>query len=124
VRRAGSKQLQVATPALNDMKCPPPPRACSCPTLFVWLQVALSARGWEQAVACGHSLRSMMEAEHGSNYKLFFMTSPYCRTRQTFVGIRQAFPDENFAGVQVRSYQPGQACPGVREGASTSSVDN
>jgi broad specificity phosphatase PhoE len=65
------------------------------------LQVPLSARGWEQAVACGHSLRSMMEAEHGNNYKLFFMTSPYCRTRQTFVGIRQAFPDENFAGVQV-----------------------
>jgi hypothetical protein len=43
----------------------------------------------------------MMESEHGSNYKLFFMTSPYCRTRQTFVGIRQAFPDVNFAGVQV-----------------------
>lgn len=64
-------------------------------------QVPLSARGWEQAVACGHSLRTMMEAEHGPNYKLFFMTSPYCRTRQTFVGIRQAFPDENFAGVQV-----------------------
>jgi hypothetical protein len=45
----------------------------------------------------------MMESEHGSNYKLFFMTSPYCRTRQTFVGIRQAFLDENFAGVQVSS---------------------
>jgi len=64
-------------------------------------QVPLSARGWEQAVACGNSLRAMMQAEHGANYKLFFMTSPYCRTRQTFVGIRQAFPDENFAGVQV-----------------------
>eukprot|EP00878_Enallax_costatus_P031236 GHUV01034139.1.p1 GENE.GHUV01034139.1~~GHUV01034139.1.p1 ORF type:complete len:122 (+),score=5.53 GHUV01034139.1:704-1069(+) len=24
----------------------------------------------------------------------------HCRTRQTFVGVRQAFPDENFAGVQ------------------------
>lgn len=27
----------------------------------------------------------------------------HCRTRQTFVGVRQAFPDENFAGVQVGS---------------------
>lgn len=67
----------------------------------VGAQVPLSARGWEQAVACGNSLRGMMEAEHGPAYKLFFMTSPYCRTRQTFVGIRQAFPDANFAGVQV-----------------------
>lgn len=58
-------------------------------------------------MACGNSLRGMMEAEHGPAYKLFFMTSPYCRTRQTFVGIRQAFPDANFAGVQV--------CVGGRE---------
>jgi phosphohistidine phosphatase SixA len=64
--------------------------------------VPLSARGWEQAVACGDDIRGLMESEHGSSYKLFFMTSPYCRTRQTFVGVRQAFPDENFAGVQVR----------------------
>jgi hypothetical protein len=28
------------------------------------------------------------------------MVSPYCRTRQTFVGMRQAFADEHFAGVQ------------------------
>lgn len=27
--------------------------------------------------------------------------SHMCRTRQTFVGVRQAFPDENFGGVQV-----------------------
>eukprot|EP00878_Enallax_costatus_P033623 GHUV01037158.1.p1 GENE.GHUV01037158.1~~GHUV01037158.1.p1 ORF type:complete len:426 (+),score=116.31 GHUV01037158.1:331-1608(+) len=63
-------------------------------------EVPLSARGWEQAVACGNDLRKMLDAEHGKDYKLFFMTSPYCRTRQTFVGVRQAFPDENFAGVQ------------------------
>eukprot|EP00883_Tetradesmus_obliquus_P014502 jgi/Sobl393_1/7569/SZX72697.1 len=63
-------------------------------------EVPLSARGWEQAVACGDDIRGLMEAEHGAGYKLFFMTSPYCRTRQTFVGVRQAFPDENFAGVQ------------------------
>jgi broad specificity phosphatase PhoE len=66
------------------------------------LQVPLSARGWEQAVACGEDIRVLMESEHGSSYKLFFMTSPYCRTRQTFVGVRQAFPDDCFAGVQVR----------------------
>jgi hypothetical protein len=57
----------------------------------------------------------MMESEHGSNYKLFFMTSPYCRTRQTFVGIRQAFLDENFAGVQVSSSKHRGAGPGVVE---------
>lgn len=70
--------------------------------MHAWLQVPLSARGWEQAVTCGSEIRSLMEQEHGKNYKLFFMTSPYCRTRQTFVGVRQAFPDVNFAGVQVR----------------------
>jgi phosphohistidine phosphatase SixA len=77
-----------------------PPLAAAA-AAAVGTQVPLSARGWEQAVACGNSLRVMMEAEHGPAYKLFFMTSPYCRTRQTFVGIRQAFPDANFAGVQV-----------------------
>jgi hypothetical protein len=83
--------------------------SCCCATAncilaaVLRLQVPLSARGWEQAVACGDDIRTLMESEHGSSYKLFFMTSPYCRTRQTFVGVRQAFPDENFAGVQVGS---------------------
>eukprot|EP00775_Hariotina_reticulata_P012535 gene12535-12668_t len=63
-------------------------------------EVPLSASGWDQAVACGHSIQQLLTGEHGTNYKVFFMTSPYCRTRQTFVGIRQAFSDENFAGVQ------------------------
>lgn len=43
------------------------------------LQVPLSARGWEQAVACGNEMRTLLEAEYGKDYKLFFMTSPYCR---------------------------------------------
>eukprot|EP00877_Chromochloris_zofingiensis_P014179 jgi/Chrzof1/9014/Cz03g33010.t1 len=64
------------------------------------LQVPLTDLGWHQAVACGHQIREIMEAEYGQNYKLFYMTSPYCRSRQTYVGIRQAFHDRNFAGLQ------------------------
>lgn len=66
------------------------------------LQVPLTDLGWHQAVACGHQIREIMEAEYGQNYKLFYMTSPYCRSRQTYVGIRQAFHDRNFAGLQVQ----------------------
>ncbi len=42
----------------------------------------------------------LLQAEYGDQYKLFFMCSPYCRTRQTFVAIRQAFEDRHFAGLQ------------------------
>jgi hypothetical protein len=40
--------------------------AAAAAASFCFWQVPLSARGWEQAVACGDDIRGLMEAEHGS----------------------------------------------------------
>jgi hypothetical protein len=46
-------------------------------------RVPLTARGWQQAICAGDSLRREMDAlEGGRPYKLFFYTSPYLRSRQ------------------------------------------
>jgi phosphohistidine phosphatase SixA len=66
-------------------------------------EVPLSAKGWDQACLAGAAIKAHMERDHGPEYKLFFMTSPYCRTRQTFVAMRGAFAEKNVAGVHVSS---------------------
>ncbi|GBF96971.1 phosphoglycerate mutase, partial [Raphidocelis subcapitata] len=62
--------------------------------------IPLSSQGHEQAAACGRQIRSLLDAEYdGAPYKLHFITSPYTRSRQTFVGIRYAFEEAQVAGV-------------------------
>jgi hypothetical protein len=57
------------------------------------------------------------------DYKLFFMMSPYCRSRQTFVAMRQAFKDRHVAGIQVgkhegeRGPQPASVCVHMAPGS-------
>lgn len=63
--------------------------------------VQLSPNGWQQAVDAGVALRDALERRHGAgNYRLFWFSSPYCRTRQTFVAMRQAFDERSFAGLE------------------------
>jgi broad specificity phosphatase PhoE len=63
-------------------------------------QVPLTAAGWRQALAAGEALRALVDADP-SPARLFFYTSPYARSRQTFEGIAQAFDaDTEILGVQ------------------------
>ncbi|KAI8471238.1 MAG: histidine phosphatase superfamily [Monoraphidium minutum] len=64
-------------------------------------EIPLSAAGHQQAAACGAQIRGLLEAAYGPGtpYKLHFVTSPYTRSRQTFVGLRHAFLEEHIAGV-------------------------
>jgi hypothetical protein len=63
-------------------------------------EIPLSARGHQQAADCGESIRSLLDSAYGgAPYKLHFVTSPYTRSRQTFVGIRHAFTEAQVAGV-------------------------
>ncbi|GAB4814314.1 hypothetical protein N2152v2_001360 [Parachlorella kessleri] len=62
-------------------------------------KVPLTAKGWEQALDAGEKLREIMDAD-GKPYKLFFYTSPYLRSKQTYEGLIQAFKPEQLVGVQ------------------------
>jgi hypothetical protein len=46
-------------------------------------------------------VRRLLEEAYGPGtpYKLHFVTSPYTRSRQTYVGLRQAFQEAHIGGV-------------------------
>ena len=58
-------------------------------------QVPLTQHGWRQALEAG-----MMMKKVASDTKLFFYTSPYLRSKQTYEGVSEAFGVSNIAGVQ------------------------
>ena len=85
--------------------------------------VALSADGHRQAHACGARIRALLDAAYPEaaedaaaadggkgagnggaggrrpRYRVHFVTSPYTRSRQTFVGLRQAFDERSVASI-------------------------
>lgn len=63
-------------------------------------QVPLTPRGWRQALEAGERIRQAAMHADGSVGRLFFYTSPYLRSRQTFEGVAQAFRPEEIGGVQ------------------------
>lgn len=64
-------------------------------------RVPLTARGWQQAMQAGDRLRAELDTVNcGKPYNLFFYTSPYLRSRQTYEGLAQAFQPEQVKGVQ------------------------
>ena len=65
-------------------------------------QVPLTPRGWRQALQAGERIRAVAETEGpGSPVgRLFFYTSPYLRSKQTYEGVAQAFSPQEIAGVQ------------------------
>lgn len=62
-------------------------------------QVPLTWRGAEQAKLAGQQIKHVMD-QTGSDYRLFFYTSPYKRSLQTFEGISAAFRSDQVVGVQ------------------------
>jgi broad specificity phosphatase PhoE len=49
---------------------------------------AQTSLGGRQAQDAGQAIRRHMESAKGTNYQLFFYTSPYKRSIQTCMGIR------------------------------------
>ncbi|MEW5301967.1 MAG: hypothetical protein WDW36_004790 [Sanguina aurantia] len=58
-----------------------------------------TGHGHHQATAAGLKIKSVMEAS-GEDYNLFFYTSPYKRSLQTYDGISSCFPPSRITGVQ------------------------
>lgn len=63
-------------------------------------RIALTNKGWDQAVHCGRRIRSMVEADGEEDWKVYFYVSPYNRTLQTLRGIGLAFERGRIAGVR------------------------
>ncbi|PSC69919.1 phosphoglycerate mutase [Micractinium conductrix] len=64
-------------------------------------RVPLTARGWQQAMSAGDRLKACMDEASGEEpSKLFFYTSPYLRSRQTYEGLAMAFNPDQVQGVQ------------------------
>jgi broad specificity phosphatase PhoE len=58
-------------------------------------QVPLTKNGWRQALDAGSMIK-----EIASDTSLFFYTSPYLRSKQTYEGVAEAFGISRIAGVQ------------------------
>ncbi|CAI7792199.1 unnamed protein product [Closterium sp. NIES-53] len=63
-------------------------------------KIALTKKGWEQAVERGRKLRELIEADGEDDFKVYFYVSPYTRTLQTLRGVGLAFERERIAGVR------------------------
>ena len=63
------------------------------------LSLAQTEKGKQQALGAGQAIRAMMEQD-GNPYNLFFYTSPYKRSRQTFEEIGKAIDPEAIIGAQ------------------------
>jgi broad specificity phosphatase PhoE len=65
-------------------------------------QVPLTPKGWRQALQAGENIRQVCELGGPSKDvgRLFFYTSPYLRSKQTYEGVAQAFQPHEIAGVQ------------------------
>ena len=61
--------------------------------------VQQTERGWGQARAAGHRIRKVMEAD-GKPYRLYFYTSPYKRSHQTYEALAESFESKHVAGQQ------------------------
>jgi broad specificity phosphatase PhoE len=66
-------------------------------------QVPLTPNGWRQALQAGENIRQVAGKYRGKDSevgRLFFYTSPYLRSKQTYEGVAQAFEPHEIAGVQ------------------------
>lgn len=64
-------------------------------------KVQLSEKGQQQAIAAGQRIKQVLEEDcAGSAYKVFFITSPYVRSFQTYEGVRSVFDDSHVLGMR------------------------
>ena len=71
----------------------------ACLTEPLRLLAGQTEKGKQQALGAGHAIRAMMEQD-GKPYNLFFYTSPYKRSRQTFEEIGKAIDPASIIGAQ------------------------
>ena len=63
-------------------------------------QIPLTKNGHVQATQTGAMLRNLFDANDDEDYKCFFYISPYRRSKQTALGIAQAFEKSHISGVR------------------------
>lgn len=63
-------------------------------------RIGLTAKGWEDAEACGRRIRELILSDGADDWKVYFYVSPYKRTLETLRGIGKAFEHERIAGVR------------------------
>ena len=63
-------------------------------------QIPLTKNGHVQATQTGAMLRNLFDANDDEDYKCFFYISPYRRSKQTALGIAQAFEKRHISGVR------------------------
>ena len=63
-------------------------------------QIPLTQNGHVQATQTGAMLRDLFDANDDPEYKCFFYISPYRRSKQTALGIAQAFEKRHISGVR------------------------
>jgi hypothetical protein len=59
-----------------------------CHSVTASAHLVQTARGKQQANDAGYKIRHTMERDSGNDYQLYFYTSPYKRSYQTYEGIR------------------------------------
>lgn len=63
-------------------------------------RIGLTARGWQDAEACGVRIRDIVSGDGADDWKVYFYVSPYRRTLETLRGIGLAFKPSRIAGVR------------------------
>ncbi|XP_008796901.2 phosphoglycerate mutase-like protein AT74H isoform X2 [Phoenix dactylifera] len=63
-------------------------------------RIGLTARGWQEAEACGVRIRELVSGDGADDWKVYFYVSPYRRTLETLRGIGLAFKPSRIAGVR------------------------
>ncbi|KAG1360869.1 phosphoglycerate mutase-like protein AT74H [Cocos nucifera] len=63
-------------------------------------RIGLTARGWQEAKACGVRIRDIVSGDGADDWKVYFYVSPYRRTLETLRGIGLAFKPSRIAGVR------------------------
>ncbi|XP_010934931.1 phosphoglycerate mutase-like protein AT74H [Elaeis guineensis] len=63
-------------------------------------RIGLTARGWQEAKACGVRIRDLVSGDGADDWKVYFYVSPYRRTLETLRGIGLAFKPSRIAGVR------------------------
>lgn len=63
-------------------------------------RIGLTAKGWDDAEACGRRIRELVSSDGDNDWKVYFYVSPYRRTLETLQGVGRAFDRSRIVGVR------------------------